>query len=89
MKHLRLSPRFTSLIALLLLALAGADGTDTRELDRLFPRSTLQIATPDARLHTFSIWVADNEARRARGLMFVRSSETTKACSSSIRRCGP
>ena len=31
----------------------------------LFPRSTLQIATPDARLHEFDIWVADNDARRS------------------------
>jgi uncharacterized membrane protein (UPF0127 family) len=61
-----------ALSALLLIALARGDDSDARELDRLFARSTLQIATPDARLHTFSIWVADNDSRRARGLMFVR-----------------
>ena len=32
----------------------------------------MQIATSDARLHAFRIWVADSEPRRARGLMFVR-----------------
>ena len=48
---------------------ASSDGAD---LDRIFPRSTLQIATPDARLHTFDIWVAEDEQRRARGLMFVK-----------------
>jgi hypothetical protein len=61
-----------TLTALLFATFARADGSDARELDRLFARSTLQIATPDARLHKFSIWVADNDARRARGLMFVR-----------------
>jgi uncharacterized protein len=50
----------------------SASGNDARTLDRIFPRSTLQIATPDARLHTFRIWVAEDDARRARGLMFVR-----------------
>ncbi len=49
---------------------AGAN-SDAQQLDRLFPRSTLQIATPDARLHKIDVWVADNDARRARGLMFV------------------
>jgi uncharacterized membrane protein (UPF0127 family) len=73
MNHLWLSCRFAiALAALLLMSLARADGSDALELDRLFARSTLQIATPDARLHTFSIWVADNDVRRARGLMFVR-----------------
>ena len=41
-------------------------------LDQAFQRSTLQIATPDARLHPFRIWIADDDARRARGLMFVK-----------------
>lgn len=41
------------------------------DLDRVFQRSTLQIATPDARLHKFDVWVADDDQRRARGLMFV------------------
>jgi uncharacterized protein len=50
---------------------ATAGSGDARQLDRLFSRSTLQIATPDARLHTLNIWIADNDARRARGLMFV------------------
>ena len=53
--------------------LAGADAAnkDAQQLDRLFPRSTLQIATPDARLHKIDVWVADNDERRMRGLMFV------------------
>ena len=45
---------------------------DTAQLDQAFPRSTLQIATPDARLHPFNVWIADTNERRARGLMFVR-----------------
>jgi uncharacterized membrane protein (UPF0127 family) len=32
----------------------------------------LQVATPDARVHRFRIWIADDDARRARGLMFVQ-----------------
>jgi len=51
--------------------LAGAGSKDAQQLDRLFSRSTLQIATPDARLHKIDVWVADNDARRMRGLMFV------------------
>jgi uncharacterized protein len=50
---------------------AAGTGGDAQQLDRLFPRSTLQIATPDAKLHKINVWVADNDARRARGLMFV------------------
>jgi uncharacterized protein len=42
------------------------------DLDRAFPRSTLDIATPDARLHHFKSWLADDDQRRQRGLMFVR-----------------
>jgi uncharacterized protein len=37
-----------------------------------FPKSTLQIATPDARLHRFNIWIAADDAHRERGLMFVK-----------------
>ena len=48
-----------------------AASTAAQQLDRLFERSTLQIATPDARLHKIDVWVADDEQRRARGLMFV------------------
>jgi uncharacterized protein len=51
---------------------ATADTADGAQLDRVFRRSTLQIATPDARLHTFKIWIADDNERRARGLMFVK-----------------
>jgi uncharacterized protein len=52
-------------------ASAAAASTDEQQLDRLFTRSTLKIATPDAQLHKIDIWVADNDARRMRGLMFV------------------
>jgi len=53
-------------------AVAGADN-DAQQLDRAFSRSTLQIATPDAKLHKIDVWIADNEMRRARGLMFVEN----------------
>ena len=49
----------------------AAESNDVRQLDRMFPRSTLQIATPDAKLHKIDVWVADTDPRRMRGLMFV------------------
>ena len=61
------------LLALFAAASARTDSVESRQLDQIFPRSTLQIATPDARLHTFNVWLAEDEAQRARGLMFVRS----------------
>lgn len=48
----------------------AADGS-SEQLNQLFRRSALQIATPDARIHKFDVWIADDEPRRARGLMFV------------------
>src|SRR5689334_21199874 len=68
-----------SAICLLLLAFGTAtadsardEPSDAKELDQIFKRSTLQVATPDARLHRFNIWLADDEPRRERGLMFVK-----------------
>lgn len=52
-----------------------AESSDAAQLDRIFRRSTLQIATPDARLHRFKVWLADDHDRRARGLMFVKHLE--------------
>lgn len=77
MTHPRAPKPWFSAICLLLLMFgaAGADSrkpTDSAELDRIFPRSTLQIATPDAKLHRFNIWIADDQPRRNRGLMFVK-----------------
>lgn len=64
---------FTAALALGFLLLTEARATsDADALDRLFPRSSLQIATSDAHLHRFEIWVADTEQRRERGLMFVK-----------------
>lgn len=50
----------------------AAPNVTSTDLDRIFRRSTLQIATPDARLHHFNIWIADDDQRRARGLMFIK-----------------
>ena len=63
-----------ALLALLVLplGLAAAPQPDAGQLDKLFERSTLQIATSDPELHTFKVWIADNNSRRERGLMFVR-----------------
>lgn len=57
---------------------AHADNAGDRQLDQLFQRSSLQIATPDARLHTFEVWVADDDQRRARGLMYVTKMDENK-----------
>ncbi len=62
-------------LALLLslpLSIAAEDSASARTLDQAFSRSTLQIATADGRLHAFKVWIADNDARRTRGLMHVR-----------------
>ena len=50
-----------------------ATTADEAMLDKYFERSSLQIATTDARLHAFNIWVADRESRQQRGLMYIRS----------------
>ena len=50
----------------------AAPNVTVSDMDRIFRRSTLQIATPDARLHHFNIWIADDDQRRARGLMFIK-----------------
>ena len=36
-----------------------------------FPRTTLEIAS-GAKRHSFDVWVADTDARKEQGLMFVR-----------------
>jgi uncharacterized membrane protein (UPF0127 family) len=43
-----------------------------------FPRDTLAIATPDARMHRFNVWIADNDRRRMQGLMFVKQLAPTQ-----------
>jgi len=62
-----------SCFAMLLLPViaTAAAPSDAQQLDKLFERSTMQVATDDSQLHTFKIWIADNNERRARGLMFV------------------
>jgi len=60
------------LCALLLWSAAAAADDDSQRLDQAFARSTLKIATPDGQLHKFDVWVADNDPRRTRGLMFVQ-----------------
>ena len=57
----------------LILALAAhALDVPAEPLDR-FPRGILKIATTDARVHTFNVWIATTEQRREQGLMFVKS----------------
>jgi uncharacterized membrane protein (UPF0127 family) len=61
--------------AVLLLCLTSIVRADepNADLDQLFPKSELKIATPDARLHRFQVWIAEDEPHRERGLMFVKS----------------
>ena len=61
---------FLSLCLVLPCAFA-ADNADARRLDGIFPKAKLTIATPDARLHAFNVWVADDEPHRQLGLMHV------------------
>jgi uncharacterized protein len=46
---------------------------DIAQLNQLFPQSKLQIATPDARIHSFNIWLALDDPHRERGLMYVQN----------------
>ncbi len=55
----------------LLLAAVAATADSPLPLSA-FPQSTLEIATPDARLHRFNIWVADNDRLREQGFMFIK-----------------
>jgi len=63
--------------ALLLLVCWGAlpalaqSEQDMESLDN-FPRESLKVATPDARMHPFDVWIAATNARRNQGLMFVK-----------------
>jgi uncharacterized membrane protein (UPF0127 family) len=55
-----------------LLLVVGGDGSSEQRraaTRQAFSRSTLKIATPDAQLHKIDVWIADNDARRQRGLM--------------------
>jgi uncharacterized membrane protein (UPF0127 family) len=50
----------------------AAPEATAKDLDSVFRKETIQIATPDARLHRFNSWIADDDQRRQRGLMFIR-----------------
>jgi uncharacterized membrane protein (UPF0127 family) len=60
-------------LAPLWLASGGAEvSSDADRLNQLFERSTLKIATPDARVHSFNVWLAADDQHRQLGLMYVR-----------------
>jgi uncharacterized protein len=67
------------LAAVVILAAYSQAGSLTRAADRNieplenFPRSQLKIATPDARLHHFNVWIAADGPHREQGLMFIKS----------------
>jgi uncharacterized membrane protein (UPF0127 family) len=60
---------FCALLGALLVATAAAD---TAIPLSQFPKSQLQIATPDARLHPFNIWIAQDEVHQEQGLMYIK-----------------
>jgi len=69
---MRRALRILMAVVAMQLTAGAAFASDADDLDRAFERSQLQIATPDARLHRFDVWIADDDAHRARGLMFVK-----------------
>jgi uncharacterized membrane protein (UPF0127 family) len=62
--------RITALLLVLIPFVAHADVGKPEPLSQ-FPQSVVTLATPDARVHRFKIWIADTEARREQGLMFI------------------
>lgn len=64
-----------ALCGLLLIGTYAFADSDAARLDQAFPKASLQIATPDARVHRFRIWVAETDAQRMRGLMYVKHLE--------------
>jgi uncharacterized membrane protein (UPF0127 family) len=60
------------LIASLAASLSSNADSGT-ELLAQFPRSQLKVATPDARLHNFNVWIAADAPHREQGLMYVKS----------------
>lgn len=71
--------RYALLSILLALSLGNVScasaPTTQAELEPLsnFPQSTLNIVTPDARIHRIQVWIADTDAHREQGLMFVKA----------------
>ena len=67
--------RISLCLAVLLLCVSALPATsgDEAMLDKYFGRSTLEIATPDARVHRFNIWIADRAQLQERGLMYIKT----------------
>ncbi len=65
---------FAFCLVLLLPARAFADSAEAFAAPSLvgFPKSVIEIATPDAKVQRFNVWVADTEPHREQGLMFVK-----------------
>lgn len=67
-------PVLRIVVSLLLLFVASGAYAEVRDPEPLsnFPQTSVEIATPDARVHRFTAWVADTDAHREQGLMFVK-----------------
>jgi uncharacterized protein len=60
-----------AVVAALALFASCAGAASYTELLEGFGESQLAIATPDARMHRFHIWVAQTPRQRAQGLMWI------------------
>jgi len=69
------NPFFALCLLLLLPARGFADSADAFAAPSLvgFPKSVIEIATPDAKVQRFDVWVADTDPHREQGLMFVKT----------------
>jgi uncharacterized membrane protein (UPF0127 family) len=63
--------RISLLLLLIAPLIAYADSRNPEPLSQ-FPQAIVAIATPNARVHRFKVWVADTAPRREQGLMFVK-----------------
>lgn len=71
--HVSFCRAAAALLLFMLFALPARTAEPTVEqLLADFPQSEFTISTPDAKRHRFRIWLANSEAHRAQGLMFVR-----------------
>jgi uncharacterized membrane protein (UPF0127 family) len=74
------SPEFLKCLIATLLLVATSALAQVGPIEDLsaFPSAKLEIADGKKAKHVFEVWLADNPARQAQGLMFVRSLPPTR-----------
>lgn len=68
--------KWKNIVALILLSISAVNRAENQPILQPlenFPRTQLTIATPNARLHRFNVWIADDNKRREQGLMLVKA----------------